>query len=50
MKKFLWERRRRSRVSVLAGVLGLLVLLDYDIGSAMTSGIIPLVQNFGKPW
>jgi hypothetical protein len=50
--KFLWERRGPSRLRIAGGLLALFILLDYDydLGSAMTSGVIPLVQNYGMPW
>lgn len=48
--RFLWERRRPWGVREVGGLLGLLILLDYDLGSAMASGILPLVQNYGTPW
>jgi len=46
--KFLWERPRLT-VGRVAAVLGMLVLLDYDIGAAMVSGMLPLVRIFGGP-
>jgi len=50
MNQFLWERRWRFGVYELAALLALLVMLDYEIGNAMTSGLLPLVQSYGKPW
>jgi len=50
MNQFLWERRRHFGVYELTALLALLVTLDYDIGNAMTSGLLPLIQNYGKPW
>jgi hypothetical protein len=48
--KFLWERRGPSRLRIAGGLLALFILIDYDLGSAMISGVIPLVQNYGMPW
>lgn len=50
MNKFLWERRRRPTLRDVTGTLVIFVVLDYDVGNAMVSGILPLVQNYGSPW
>lgn len=48
---FLWEKRGWDwNVREWGLLLAVLVMLDYEVGSAMASGIIPLVRNFGGPW
>ena len=48
--KFLWERRQPWTVRETGGLLGLLILLDYCLGAALTGGIVPLpIQSYGLP-
>ncbi len=48
--RFLWEARQRWGVREYALLLAILVMLDYDVGTAMSDGLLPLTQNYGKPW
>lgn len=50
MNKFLWEGRRSWGVREYALLLAILVMLDYEIGTAMRDGLLPLAQRYGTPW
>lgn len=48
--RFLWESRLRWGAREYAILLALLIVLDYDIGTAMRDGLLPLTQSYGRPW
>lgn len=46
---FLWHRRRWG-VREYALLLAILVVLDYDVGSALTDGLLQRIQLYGGGW
>lgn len=49
--RFLWEIGScRWGAREYALLLAVLVMLDYTIGTAMSDGLVPPLQTYGKPW